>query len=237
MKSCSSWRAAGLAAIALVGLGQVALASPTVFVDPTIGISFQEAQENAFLAATGSLSVVHFDEFTAPYLFNGDEYLSEGITFSQPYGNTMYVGIGAGAVPRSAPYVLGPSGGHTEGDGYVAAELVTPQAALGFWLIDNDINPNGMETADFYNAADELIVSIPLPALGTPAENSDTNFFLGVISPDNLIASVIVRDSADEGGVGSDETIGLDDVYFGVPEPATLSLLLIGLVALRRRSA
>ena len=58
------------------------------------------------------------------------------------------------------------------------------------------------------------------------------NFFVGLIA-NEPIKTVIMNE--DVGHEIQNETVGWDDIQFGVPEPATLALMLAGLALAARR--
>lgn len=212
-------------------------ASYTAYVDPTIGPAFQEAQASAFQAASSGLTVIDFDDTPFGTQIVGDEWLAEGIEFFPPEGG-LTVGFSNASVPHSNPHLLGSGASEVEGGEDIVFELSGPQNAVGFWLIDSEQTAPGFEeTIEFFNSADELIVSIPMPSTGYYTETDETNFFIGLISSDP-IARVEVHEAIFDGGTpGSPETIGVDDVQYGVPEPTTLSLLALGGLAMLRRRA
>lgn len=207
-------------------------ASVTVFVDPTIGVVYQEAQENAFLAATSGLTMIHFDEWPTGTILTGNEYAGQGILFSQPGGYQLRAfGDPQNGTPRSLPNCLVPFGGGTI-DERLQLDLTTPLPAVGLWLIDSEFTAPGFnETVDFYNAANQLLVSIPMPRTNYQTNTTDGNFFIAAISSDP-IARVIMNEAPNE---PIPEDVGWDNVYFGVPEPASFVLLgLAGVMLLRR---
>ena len=76
-----------------------------------------------------------------------------------------------------------------------------------------------------------------MPATGFQTGVEDGNFFVGLIAM-TPISYVIMHDAVSDPppGVGAiGETVGWDDIQFGVPEPATLGMLLLGGMALIRR--
>ncbi len=220
-------------AVVLVGcVAAYSAASVTVFLDPTIGVPFQEAQENAFLSATSGLTMIHFDEWAPGTILTGNEYAGLGILFSQPDGGQIRTfNNPATFTPRSEPNALFPYG-EIPFPERLQLDLITPQHAVGLWLIDSEFTQEGYdETVDFYNAAYELIASLPMPRTDFINSGPDGNFFVGVISADP-IARVIMNESPNEPII---EDVAWDNVYFGVPEPASFTLLALAAVTLLRR--
>ena len=65
----------GVAALCcIVGMVPASFAVVTTYVAPTIGVAFQEAQENAFLADTSGLTMIDFDDQVGDASLTGNEY-------------------------------------------------------------------------------------------------------------------------------------------------------------------
>jgi hypothetical protein len=209
------------------------MGSVTVFVDPTIGVAYQEAQENAFLASASGLTMINFDEWPNGTILSGNEYAGLGILFSQPGGYQLRAyGDPQNGTPRSLPNCLVPFGGSGI-DERLQLDLPTPRYAVGLWLIDSEFTQPGFnETVDFYNAAYQLVASIPMPRTDYQTNGPDGNFFVAAISSDP-IARVIMNEAPNEPII---EDVGWDNVYFGAPEPGSLSLLGLAAVTLLRRA-
>ena len=230
----------GVTAISTASLARAAV---TTFVDPTVGLANQVAQETAFQNASGPLTLIDFEDQTNGAAIVGNEYVGLGITFSQPGTSGLeMLATNPNFVPRSGVNALWSDANQTDGTFNVLGEedlqmdLTTPQKAVGFWLIDSeaDSDPPLPESIDFFAADLSLIVSIPTPITGVKNTDENGNFFIGVISS-TPIARVIMFDAAfdvpDESSALG-ETVGWDDVQFGVPEPATMALLTLASVSL-----
>ena len=217
-----------------VAVAASTVSATVIYHDPTIGYANQLAQESAFLAATSGITTIDFDDIASGTPFAGDEYAAQGILFSQPLGAQMYISLpNIAFTPRTEPNVLGLGGGSTPGIEDLQLDLLTPQHAVGLWAIDSEFTAPGFdEQIEFYNAALDLIAVIPLPHLGYSSGGPEGNFFFGVISADP-IARVIMREAPNE--PEQFETVAWDNIYFGVPEPATFALLLLGGAAVLRR--
>ncbi len=223
----------GLASILALATCGAAFGGYVVYVDPTIGVPLQNAQETAFLAAAGGpLTTITFDDVPGDTVLTGSEWAGQGIVFSQPGGYGLRaLQDNANFDPRSAPNSLFPYGGSAGVDERLQFDLTSPQYAVGLWAIDNEYPaPQGVESLDFFDAAHNLIVSVPVPYTGYVSGGTDGNFFIGVIS-DTPIGRVVLNESANEPIL---EDVGMDNIYFGVPEPASLFGLALGLL-LRRR--
>jgi hypothetical protein len=211
------------------------LASTSIYFDPTVGVPFQQAQESAFLAAASGVTTITFDEFAPNAILTGNEYAGLGIVFSQPGGQLLRaLGANANFTPVSQTNSLFPYNQSSPGDERLQLDLATPRYAVGLWLIDPEFPTPGVEdNIQFYNASHALLLSIPQPHLGYVSGDANGNFFIGVISSDP-IAQVLLNEYP--GDLPYEEDVGWDNVYFGAPEPASLSLLgVLGLAMLRRR--
>lgn len=206
-------------------------AATTVFFDPNQGVAIQQAQEAAFLAATPALTVIDFDDQAPDAILTGNEYAGQGITFSQPGGYQLQaLADNNNFDPPSPTNSLFPEGGSGI-DERLQADLVTPQLAVGLWIVDNELDsPTMTEDIVFYDANDQVIYSTELPHVGL-SQGPEGNFFIGLIS-DVPVAKIIMNESPDEQYL---ENVGWDNVYFGVPEPSALLLLSLGVGLLRRR--
>lgn len=220
--------------IVLASLTPFAVGAYTVYHDPTVGVPFQDAQEAAFLAATGPLTMIHFDDLASNTVLVGNEYAGLGALFSHPGGfQVRALGDNDNFTPRSAPNSLFPYGGGGV-DERIQMNLTTPQYAVGLWIIDTEYaTPGFTETLDFYDAADQLIYSLAYPYYNATTGSPDANWFVGLVS-DTPIAKVVLNEGATEPIL---EDVGWDNVYFGVPEPTAFGLLALGAVALMRRRA
>lgn len=226
-------------AVALGALMTVSMArGAQVFVDPTLTAAAQDAQETAFLAATGALTKIDFESFNAGDIVLPGSY--PGISFGKPDGGDVHILTpNPNFAPRGNdslfPLVSGVVGNPTPMED-IQAVLTTPQYAFGLWLIDSEFDTMPpSEKIQFYDASNMLIAEFGYPhsdAISNPG-NPPANYFFGYIS-DTPIAKVVMAE-AETGELFVEDT-GWDDVYFGVPEPATAGLMLLaGAFALRRR--
>jgi hypothetical protein len=223
------------AVLVLCVAAAAAQAGYTVYVDPTIGVSYQEAQENAFLAAAGPLTTIGFDEWPNNTYLAGNEYAGLGAVFYNPQNK---LGIASDLnyttfTSRSPHCVLGPDAGTVAGDEDLQVTLTPARPAVSLWLIDSEFTAPGFaESVDFFDAANQLIASVPMPRTDYVNNGTDGNFFMGLIS-DVPIGRVVMHDAiADQV-----ETVAWDTVRFTVPEPGALGLLVLAAVAgLRRRA-
>lgn len=117
----------------------------------------------------------------------------------------------------------------------------TPALSRGFGAIFSDVDATGNAHIEYYDAADQLLLSQDV--LGT-AGNA-TFSFLGASFDNAIVARVKIfsgthalnADNNDNLLNGVDVAV-MDDFVYGepvVPEPATLSMLAIGALALLRR--
>ena len=222
-----------------IGYAQAAI---QIFHDPTVGITNQEAQESAFLSEVINVVLIDFED-RAPGPIIGDEYISLGVVFSRPgvpdteplviFDGTTSPGI----TSRSNPNHLNTNETALPADAskeQIQFEFITPQTAVGFWLLDSEKTAIGeVEDIQFFDATDNLLTSIPMPVLGDFTGGPEANFFIGLTS-DVPIGRVLINELPGE--TGGEENIAVDDVYLAVPEPTSLTALVgIGSITMIRR--
>lgn len=233
-------------AVGVAGLGAMngTQAANQIFVDPTPGLAAQEAQETAFQNASGPLTLIDFEDQVNGSFLVGNEYAGLGITFSQPGGQDLLLLTDNPSfnnfTPRSGENALFADGGfNIIPNEDLRLDLSTPQLAVGLWLIDSEADsPTPLpEKIEFYAADTSLIASIAMPSTGYRTGVEDGNFFVGLIAM-TPIATVRMFDAVNDipsGASSLGETVGWDDIQFGVPEPATMAMLLLGSVAMIAR--
>ncbi len=118
----------------------------------------------------------------------------------------------------------------------------TPAISTGFGAIFTDVDLAGSTRLEFYDAADQLLLTQAVPAAGI---GSKTFSFLGVSFAAAQVGRVRIISGSDALGATDNPSLGvdavaMDDFIYGepvaVPEPAALGMLAIGaLLTLRRR--
>jgi len=162
----------------------------------------------------------------------GSEWLSHGIAFTPELPDT-YLHLWTSdiywtaASPIHGLYVHTSEAMWWDGSSYIMT-FSTPVRALGFTLCDNeDGYPD--EQIVLYGAADQVLGTYPMPYYGSGTGGPEANYFRGFAS-DTPVARVLIHEYSGDG-----DGMILDDMIFTVPEPATLSLLTLGALAMLRR--
>ena len=175
---------------------------------------------------------------------DGNFYIgSDGVTLavSGDVGNVV-LGSGPGQGNSSPPTSIG-EGPHAESnylfDGESASSLIisfdTPVLGVGLTIIDffdpDGTDPSKIEAFTGQNGSGTSIGMFSSEALNF---HTDNEYFMGLISTDNNIGSLVFSDGIGENGSNGD-TSGIDDIVFAtsaVPIPGALWLLGSGLIAI-----
>lgn len=194
----------------------------------------------------GAITTLTFDTLAVGSL-NPNAYSGLGITMngtnafgsvtfgSGPgQGNTSSTPVSPGEGPHAASNYLG----GPDSTGILTVDFSAPVLAAGIFTIDL-FNPGG--TADILTLSAYTGAGGTGTLLGTATAagfNFQANnlYFMGILSTAGDIGSVVVNQN---GGISGDQ-IGLDNFEFaapasGVPEPGTVTLIGIGLLAAAAR--
>lgn len=225
--------------ITTIGIGLTANAAQ-LFLDNNLNPSLQNAQETAFLAATGSLTKIDFEDQNQGDIIGPADYA--GITFNKDDGADVWVlpanvNFAARGDDAIFPLIRTDVGGNPSPSENIQATLDTPQFAFGLWLIDSEFDSDpSTELIQFFDVNDDLIAEFNYQQsdfVSKPGNGDDAaNYFFGYIS-DTPIKRVVMNE-ATSGELFTEDT-GWDDVYFGVPEPSTIALLSIAMAFILRR--
>ena len=176
---------------------------------------------SAFDAATqglGASTVVDFDEIDASPVnntfegrdpFDGDSYAGQGIIFSNPNDYPLYISPGGlfwnpsnslsvGRFPFDPyyPYIF-------ENDDDLLISLDHPSVAVGLVLVDNGSRRTG-EYVQFLNAEGNLIEQV-----GLPANYMLRRAFIGIVSPDQPVATIFIVEAPNDG-----DDVNYDEITF-----------------------
>ena len=158
-------------------------------------------------------TLINFDTLTSGDAVN-TQYTSLGVTISGTTGNS---GTGGSTTVRAANWDPIYIGNQDNGwNGSIIFDLSAGATQFGLELIDSI--PSYLEV---YDAANNLIESFTTTASGS-------NIFVGIDTGSTLFTKAII----------SGNFYAVDDVQFNVaavPEPTTLALLALGLVAIGAR--
>ena len=171
-----------------------------------------------FLSAIVNEVVIDFeDQPLGPIA--GDPWLADGILFDQAgVGNNMTIG-GGGSANKNI-YALG---GESADIDITFPNLV---AAFGLGIFSNYVQ-DPSERIIFYTPSDSILANVEMPLTA-----SQGTVFVGYVADAPMISKVAFIEANGDG-----DYVGIGDVAFMVPEPATLLLLgLGGLALLRKRS-
>jgi hypothetical protein len=200
------------AVLALISLFPVAASAAT--------ITFYTSEAAFVAAANPSLletfeAVAPKDTALAVIVSNGVTYSPTGIGTNVWVASPGYPNFGAGVGVTTTSILTA-----TGEEDFVGAFFSTPYMAVGF---DAYLNGLGPATATFFNGA-TVLGSFSFPAL------QDNIAFLGIVS-DTPITSFRWT-----GTLGGQLNTGIDNIQVSqVPEPSTLLLVGVGLVAYRYR--
>lgn len=252
---------------------RLALAFAILLAAPATADVFETyTDEAAFLARLGDARGVDFDDVAAPpdpAPFDRDRYrATQGVRIAGEDG--QYAGTATGFVfpmnplpisPVSEPnmYAPGPpallgdplgSGGNTTEVTFFAGESSGEPAAVagfGVWFIDADNPALGASFFEVYGPDGSL-----LAATGDVSGGDASQLFRGIVAvdaasdlPKPAIGRVVIQNGSGWPAVLANESVGLDDFWFGapqvVPEPAAAATAAaaaagVGLISrLRRR--
>ena len=203
----------GVVAVVLVVLGSIEKADAAAAHN-------EYYDESEFLTATPPLDMESFETYP---LTGPTDYLSlDHFTIQADAAKLMI---------SDTPYV---SGGHaTDGVQYVVSQTVayqldfdlsSPVKAFGLTMVDWGDSEGGTGWLTFSNQGEELFTMTVTLIVGP----TDLEYFYGATCVEEFNHVTISHDS-------SSDAFSFDEVYFGVPEPATLSILALGGLALLRR--
>ena len=169
---------------------------------------------------------------TGQYI-SGNEWANEGIYF-QPYHSSdslMVFKDNANWTPASGSYGL-----YIYNDPHESSYVInfsTPVRSFGMMLCDSEFT-SPYEKIILYNANEQILGTFDFPAYGSVRSGPEANYFRGYLSNDG-IAKIVILEAPLE-SEGDREGVPLDDIIFTVPEPATLLLLGLGWVILKRKN-
>ena len=188
-------------------------------------------------------SNVNFEGMAIDALDGGFYTDSDGVTLaaSGDVGNVV-LGSGPGQGNTSPPTSLG-EGSHAPSnylfDGESASSLTisfdTPVLGVGLTIIDF-FDPDGTDQSKIEAFTDQNGNGTSLGMFSSEALNfhTDNEYFMGLISTDNNIGSLVFLDGVGANGSNGDTT-GIDDIVFAtsaVPIPSALWLFGSGLVVI-----
>ncbi len=162
-----------------------------------------------------------------------DEYIDDGVVFDyrpygDPNGDMSYVNDG-GADFDAAQAIGGSLNIAIPGGAEDSFAMVfnVPVRAFGFWVVNNNTEPNGV-TFTAKNSSGDVLETVSLEGSLIDGTIGVADYgFMGVWADEDIARVEITKDAAI-----------LDDLRFSeLPEPATMGLLALGGLALLRRRA
>jgi len=192
--------------IASAGGALISVAAAMVFTDPS---AFQTA-----ITGLGTATVINFEDIDASPVnnstvgrsqFNGGFYAGQGITFSNPNGDPLF--IAPGGLFWNDSNSLSVSNFPFEGGSDTNDDLVVtfnpPVIAAGLTLVDNG-SQNPGEFVEFLDSNGAVIRQEALPP-----NFSSFRGFIGMISADRPIAKIRIEEGANDG-----DDVACDDFIF-----------------------
>ncbi|WP_310385310.1 PEP-CTERM sorting domain-containing protein [Roseateles sp.] len=177
----------------------------------------------AWAAAVGAPTLIGFDD------------LADGTPVIGPYAGQTFSAFNGGN-PMAMLFSLPQAGTHllslgtpplTGGGGGVAVDFASPQAGVGFWYLDSEIDGNSV---DVYAVGNLWLGNFPL-ALQLPAPTPPAWQFIGFSSSvGNELNRITVT-------IADGDMVALDSLQIAaVPEPGTAALTVVGIWALLLRA-
>ncbi len=219
----------GVMMMMMMMMMMLALAVSTALADSPAVVYTNPTEFEAATQGLGAPTVIDFDEIDASPVdntfegrdpFDGSSYAGQGITFSNPNDYPLYISPGGlfwnpsnslsvGRFPFDpyTPYLF-------ENDDDLVVTLEHPSVAVGLVLVDNGSRRTD-EYVQFLDADGSLIEQV-----GLPSSYVLRRAFVGIVSPDQPVASINIVEAPNDG-----DDVNYDEITFFSLIQATVDIL------------